>query len=36
VAGIVEVIKFPGPGRFTRMLHKAYKKKVAEYTERER
>lgn len=36
VAGIVEVKKFSGPGSFTRMLHKAYKKKVADYTERER
>lgn len=36
VAGIVNVMKFPGPGSLTRMLHKAYKKKVAEYIESEK
>ncbi len=36
VAGIEKVKKFPGPGSVTRLLHKAYKKKVAEYIERER
>jgi len=36
VAGIVKVMTFPAPGDFTRLLHKAYKKRVAEYIERER
>jgi branched-chain amino acid aminotransferase len=34
VAEIISMKKFNGPGRITRLLHKAYKQKVADYTGR--
>jgi len=34
VAEIIGMKKFNGPGRITRLLHKAYKQKVADYTGR--
>lgn len=36
VAEIINVKKYPGPGSHARLLHKAYRKKVIEHTERER
>ena len=36
VAEIHKMKKFPGPGRVTRLLHQAYRKKVADYIERDR
>jgi branched-chain amino acid aminotransferase len=35
VAEIHNMKKYPGPGRITRLLHRAYREKVADYTERD-